>query len=101
MTTKINKNSLDGGSVVSSVSRSSFIMEKDDDTIPDYVESLTITKNVTEIRDLLCNGHEQLTSVVIPDSVTSIGERAFHFTSLTSVEMLRVLEGTLFQVALN
>ena len=49
------------------------------------IPSEIVGKPVTIIGEEAFDGHDSLTSVTIPDSVTSIGVRAFQNTSLTSV----------------
>ena len=46
---------------------------------------MTIGNSVTSIGDLAFYDSVSLTSVTIPDSVTSIGNRAFEYCGLTSV----------------
>jgi hypothetical protein len=54
--------------------------------IRSQITSFTFGKNVEHIPAYLCAGMDKLTSMIIPNSVTSIGNRTFrNCTSLTSV----------------
>ena len=54
--------------------------------IRSQIKSFTFGENVEYIPTYLCSGMDKLTSMTIPNSVTSIGNRAFrNCTSLTSV----------------
>lgn len=54
---------------------------------PGLIGSYVIPNGVTSIASLACYGCSSLTSIAIPDSVTSIGGQAFAFCNLTSVSI--------------
>lgn len=49
------------------------------------ITSVVIQAGITSISDYTCTGMINVTSVTIPNSVTTIGEKAFNRTGLTSV----------------
>jgi len=51
----------------------------------EHIKGIVLPDTLTSIGDDACYGCGNLTSVVIGNSVTSIGERAFNSTGLTSV----------------
>lgn len=59
----------------------------DDIVIPEYVEYDGNTLTVVSVGDSAFAGCDYLASVVIPNSVTVIGIRAFNGASLTSIEI--------------
>ena len=62
-----------------------------DDCFPESVISVTFGNKVEQIPAYLCNGLSRLTSIVIPNSVKSIGKLAFgDCTGLTSVTCMAV-----------
>ena len=58
-----------------------------DIVIPDTVVSKKVSYKVTSIGESAFANCKSLTSISIPNSVTSIGDCAFYFSSLTSIEV--------------
>ena len=58
-----------------------------DIVIPDTVVSKKVSYKVTSIGESAFANCKSLTSISIPNSITSIGDCAFYFSSLTSIEV--------------
>ena len=83
-----------GGGIITSYGANSFkpavenaIFSSDDDEIRSAIEKIVVEWGITTLDEKVFKNTKNLKEVVLPDSLVSIGPRAFQSSGLTSVEL--------------